>query len=550
MRYFRIVFTLFVLILVLSACAKVVAPEGGDQDTTPPKILKQSIANGSTNITPKRIEFETDENIQIGNSSEIIVTPRPPKPWTFTARGKKLQITLSDSLVQNTTYNIQFREELKDYNEGNPLSNYNFVFSTGDKIDSTTLSGKVIFDENGKPLANAMVGLYAIGEDSLLLRSAPDYFTKSDKEGNFTLSFIKPNDYYLLAFEDSDNNRVFDNEKDNLAFSGTPISISAQKDSLAAKPLILIASKHKKPASYLGDIQKHNNYQWQIPIVNAENFHNFSTNKQNDRIKLYLNEQKDSLNIWFKDTINEDFKIILQSDNQLFDTTEIVYKTIKKEFNDSLYVVHKEISEGRVGFLDYFKNFVLFANQPIGKINGEKVLLMQDSILATFDKLYITKDNPQKLMLDYAWQANKTYTLILLPEALYAWRNNTTALDSLQIFEWKTYAEEEYGVLYINVNSNYVNNNWRFILSNNRATQKIDTLITQSEMKINRLKPGKYSLFLYNDRNNNQKRDIGNWWEKKPAETLYFYDKEIQILANWETEVPIPLFTPNEPTKE
>ncbi|MCB9043898.1 MAG: hypothetical protein H6554_09055 [Chitinophagales bacterium] len=80
MRYFRIVFTLFVLILVLSACAKVVAPEGGDQDTTPPKILKQSIANGSTNITPKRIEFETDENIQIGNSSEIIVTPRPPKP--------------------------------------------------------------------------------------------------------------------------------------------------------------------------------------------------------------------------------------------------------------------------------------------------------------------------------------------------------------------------------------------------------------------------------------------------------------------------------------
>ena len=42
-----------------------------------------------------------------------------------------------DSLKPNTTYTIDFSDAIVDNNEGNPLGNYAFSFSTGEAIDTT-----------------------------------------------------------------------------------------------------------------------------------------------------------------------------------------------------------------------------------------------------------------------------------------------------------------------------------------------------------------------------------------------------------------------------
>ena len=49
-----------------------------------------------------------------------------------------------DSLKPNTTYTIDFSDAIVDNNEGNPLGNYAFSFSTGEDIDTLEVSGHVL----------------------------------------------------------------------------------------------------------------------------------------------------------------------------------------------------------------------------------------------------------------------------------------------------------------------------------------------------------------------------------------------------------------------
>ena len=55
--------------------------------------------------------------------------------------GKRIQVEFFDSLKENTTYSIDFADGIVDNNEGNPLGDYCFRFSTGQNIDSLEVSG-------------------------------------------------------------------------------------------------------------------------------------------------------------------------------------------------------------------------------------------------------------------------------------------------------------------------------------------------------------------------------------------------------------------------
>ena len=63
---------------------------------------------------------------------------------------KTVTIKLKDTLLENTTYAINFGNAITDNNEGNPYKDFTYVFSTGKTIDSLTLSGTVLMAETGK----------------------------------------------------------------------------------------------------------------------------------------------------------------------------------------------------------------------------------------------------------------------------------------------------------------------------------------------------------------------------------------------------------------
>ena len=135
-------------VLLILGCANRGNPTGGEIDMEPPVVLKSSPENFSTNFKAEEIEIIFDEYIRLSNiQKELIISPPiEPQPLMMPlgSASKVLTISEFDSLRENTTYSFHFGESIEDNNEKNPLSNYRYVFSTGDYIDSLSIKGTVI----------------------------------------------------------------------------------------------------------------------------------------------------------------------------------------------------------------------------------------------------------------------------------------------------------------------------------------------------------------------------------------------------------------------
>src|SRR5262249_55127057 len=137
---------LFGLIGVISGpgCANIFPPEGGLKDSIPPVLVKASPADSSKNFEGNRIVLTFDEFVQIQNPREnLIVSPLPKIDPQVESKLRTVTIRLKDTLEPNTTYSLNFGNAIKDINEGNTAKNFTYLFSTGTRFDSLTLSGKV-----------------------------------------------------------------------------------------------------------------------------------------------------------------------------------------------------------------------------------------------------------------------------------------------------------------------------------------------------------------------------------------------------------------------
>ena len=95
---------------------------------------------------------------------------------------------LKDSLKANTTYTVDFSDAISDNNEGNPLGNYTYSFSTGEEIDTLEVSGYVVQAENLEPVKGILVGLYAEMADSAFLKMPMLRVARADSRGHFVRS--------------------------------------------------------------------------------------------------------------------------------------------------------------------------------------------------------------------------------------------------------------------------------------------------------------------------------------------------------------------------
>ena len=106
------------IILLLFSCASVQQLDGGDKDITPPQVQSVFPDSASLNVKSKIISFTFDEYISTTKTNELlIISPSQKINPTIESKGKKLIITLNDSLLPNTTYTIQFNRSVIDINE-------------------------------------------------------------------------------------------------------------------------------------------------------------------------------------------------------------------------------------------------------------------------------------------------------------------------------------------------------------------------------------------------------------------------------------------------
>ena len=212
-------------LILTAACASIGSPDGGRFDETPPRVVGSSPADGAVNVSKRKVQILFDEYIKLEKASEkVVISPPQIEPANVRADGKRVKVDFYDSLRANTTYTIDFSDAIEDNNEGNPMGQYTFSFSTGDVIDTMQVSGRVLNAADLEPIKGIMVGLYP-GDSTwndTLFRTRPFLrVSRTNGEGRFTIKGVKDGAYRVRALEDKDGDFVFSQKNERVAFDTT-----------------------------------------------------------------------------------------------------------------------------------------------------------------------------------------------------------------------------------------------------------------------------------------------------------------------------------------
>lgn len=220
----------FVALLVAS-CARMGRPDGGWYDETPPRVVGASPADQATGVKARKIYINFSEFIKMDNATEkVVVSPPQTEPAEIKASGKRIVVELKDSLRENTTYTIDFSDAISDNNEGNPLGNYTYTFSTGDEIDTMQVGGAVVDASNLEPVKGILVGLYANLADSAFRKEPMLRVARTDSRGRFTIKGVAPGTYRVYALQDQDGNYMYSQPAEMLAFQTATVTPSFKDD--------------------------------------------------------------------------------------------------------------------------------------------------------------------------------------------------------------------------------------------------------------------------------------------------------------------------------
>lgn len=210
------------LLFLLMACASIGEPDGGIYDEIPPQVVECFPADRSVANNKQKIQIRFDEFIKLENANEkVIVSPPQIEPANIRADGKSVKITLYDSLQSNTTYTIDFSDAIVDNNEGNPMGNYTYSFSTGAEIDTMEVAGVVLNAEDLEPIKGILVGIYPIDStfnDSILRHKFFSRVSRTNGSGRFCIKGIKSGKYRAFALDDKDGNLLFSQKSERIAF--------------------------------------------------------------------------------------------------------------------------------------------------------------------------------------------------------------------------------------------------------------------------------------------------------------------------------------------
>ena len=202
-RHIYILIGVVLGLLCVSCANRGTGPQGGPRDTIPPMVVKESPMNGSLNFDAKRIEIHFDEYIQLDNvQKNVLISPPQQTPPEVKAIGKNVSVVFNEPLQDSTTYTIGFGAAICDYNEKTPLHDYVYSFSTGDVIDSLSVSGRVYDAANLNPISDVLVGIHTNHADSALGTIPFARIARANEEGYFTIHNMRSGIYRLYALND------------------------------------------------------------------------------------------------------------------------------------------------------------------------------------------------------------------------------------------------------------------------------------------------------------------------------------------------------------
>ena len=472
------IFGAIFLLALFAGCANIVPPTGGKKDVDPPKLLEIEPKDSMLNTRVTRIDMRFDEFIALGDpGKEINISPVMAVPLNTLVNGKKLTLKIPDSLLkENTTYRISFGNAIKDLNENNVFKDYNYIFSTGGYFDSLKIIGQVFEAATGKPVEDAYVMLYdADGTDSAVVKQKPVYVTKTLSGGRFLLPGLPQMAYRIYALKDNNENLVYDGEEEKIGFID---SVVFPVDSLQNFDPVILRIFKEIP-----------------PLDTTDNDDSVVTNK--GKFGKKRDEKADTKELRYSvgvDTSNVEKR------------THDINKPIKITFNNA-----------------------------IDTYNTGRVFVTYDSAGTDVESVYsLVKDTTKEiLLLDAAWKENTVYTIRLLKDFA---QDTLGLLATPSKYIFRTKGDDDYGVIKIHVASRYYGNKYLLMVTADKDTV-YKKAINDTTVNIRRLSPGKYTLAIIVDENENGKWDTGDLFAKLQPEMVMPFADVIELKAGWENVI-------------
>jgi hypothetical protein len=538
-------YILLLTLLVMIGCAKRGTITGGLKDTIAP-VLKMSFPKKfSTNFKGNEIKLVFDENIKLKNLNKQLVISPPMKNEpliTPTSASKFITIKIKDTLQPNTTYSFNFGQSIADNNEGNPFNQFKYIFSTGDYIDSLALGGKIKDAYSKEADSFVSVMLYETNDsfkDSVVYKENPRYITNTlDSLKTFKLENLKAGKYMLVAMKDKNSNNKFNPREDKIAFIKDYITIPNDTTYELSLFKEIPAFKAYKPTQASGN-RLVMGYEGNMELKNLRPKLTLKNNTTTLSTIITQLPKKDSLQIWYQPLKADSLALEVTNDKYLANFS----LKIKDQKKDSL-----NISALYSGTLHFRDRFTLETATPLVHFDNSKIkLTANDSVAVAFTSEY--DDFNQKMFFDFKKEPSEKYSFTILPGALtdfYEKSNDTLT------YKVNTKSTVDYGNLRV-----MLQNVKKFPVIVELTNTKGDVIASEysesnTTVDFNLLEPALFTLRLIYDENKNKVYDSGSYLEKRYAEEVIYFSKEIDVRANWDVEqvfdVSLP-YTP-EPKKK
>lgn len=515
-------FLLLILIsLLLFGCAQLEGLEGGPVDRTPPRIVKDGIhpPNESTRFTSKKIAFKFEEFVRLNNPTQTIsIVPEDVK-IEATLKGKTLLLDLTGEFKENTTYLITMNGAVRDITESND-SLMQYVFSTGDFLDSLTYTGYVIDARKNTPVNNCFVGLYPDGDSAIYKK--PTYYATTNDQGQFTFRYLTPGKFTLYAFEDENKDSKWQ-KTERIAFIENKINIDTnQTDTLHLRlfkqaPVAKLSAKYTFPAKF--NITSNEAINLKAVEVDGENI-------PLDAIHWYAD---DSLSFISHLTAENQYQVVVNYvdiDSLRSDTLRVRVPSKRKNLKPAIELLNTQKSYDNGDSLVFS-----FSDKIIGLDTSKVEFLIHDSIQIPFQSTF----ENQYLTIKLADLKGKRFNLNFLEEALqfenfkdpfsFTRQYELTDLTSLGSLILKLEQLPENAII--------------VVTHNDKVYTEINRSKEGTTVPLHKLSPGEYTFEAYIDADNNGKWTTGDFFFRiQPEKTLRF-SKGVQVRSNWEIEVEL-----------
>lgn len=603
-RFIRSVLMIAIGVAVLYSCASIGSPDGGPLDEAPPRFIGSSPAAGALNNTKKRVVIEFDEFIKLEKANEkVVVSPPQVKQPEIKPVGKRITVNLLDSLKPNTTYTIDFSDAIVDNNEGNPLGNFAFTFSTGAAIDTMEVAGTVLDASNLEPVKGMLVGLHSNIADSAFVKLPFDRVARTDSRGHFSIRGVAPGSYHIYGLNDADQNFIFSQKSEAIAFNDSLViprfEERMRQDTMWVDSLTIDTIMETKYTHYLPDNVVLRSFKEELssqylvkserltppkfslyfaakadtlPVLKGLNF------DEKDAFIIEKTSRNDTIHYWIKDSLLYKQDTLTMSLNYLYtdtlnqlvpraDTLRLVAKKVKKEEapkkkkkkkgdeEEPEPTVFLPVNTHAPSAMDVYDYISLTFDEPIASFDTAAIHLREKVDTLWQDVPFVFERDTSQLRkydLLYDWEHGKEYEFSVDSTAFRGQYGLFT--DKIkQAFKVK--AKEEYAAIYFNVSGADSTAFVQLLDPQDKVLRQVPVINGQADFYY--LNPSKYGARLINDTNNNGVWDTGQYEGKRQPEMVYYYTQILEPKANWEleqtwnlTEKPLDRQKPDELKKQ